>query len=495
MWAKHRDLANASHMSLEAKLREFPHFSDFVEIKQRSTLQSSANDNAASEGKLSPAEDEPHTASATTAAATAPTPALANPASVDSPFAPAFSDGPEFSRSAYTAPAVSAGLAAAAQTPKRSISPPDAAGAEGLVANVSASSGLYSRKSSSPSLSRPQSSRPRKKLPRLHIASHQQYRLYQSHPHSYAGYHTSPGMAGPESAGPMYSNRQPVSSLPIGHHRTQSSQVPFQHYADHPPPLSTVQTAIPEQHYHQHHHHHHQQQFRHHQQQQQHQYPTMTTTPTAPRQPVEHVRRSSLSSILAPGIDHEAVRPQSAVTPAKTLGSSSLHHLLSPAATHTSTDTTPYMPALSGQLATEHRVGSLQLSRRNSIASAAAIPTSGSRTLPLGAGANAAERSLYAQKDTAIADLPDVLQRIDTMDGFGSAQAQDAQVDLLVDRMRSLVSSSPVQEISSVAQQIMSYIESESRRRQQQSERHHKIVLALAGIISGSSSPVTESSG
>ncbi|KAJ1956307.1 hypothetical protein EC988_001419 [Linderina pennispora] len=41
MWAKHRDLANATHMSWDAKLREFPHYSEFVEIKQRSSMQSS----------------------------------------------------------------------------------------------------------------------------------------------------------------------------------------------------------------------------------------------------------------------------------------------------------------------------------------------------------------------------------------------------------------------------------------------------------------------
>ncbi|KAJ1870637.1 hypothetical protein LPJ55_004527, partial [Coemansia sp. RSA 990] len=36
MWAKHRDLVNASHMGLDAKLREFPHFSEFCAIRQRS---------------------------------------------------------------------------------------------------------------------------------------------------------------------------------------------------------------------------------------------------------------------------------------------------------------------------------------------------------------------------------------------------------------------------------------------------------------------------
>ncbi|KAJ2828293.1 hypothetical protein IWW50_001462 [Coemansia erecta] len=39
MWAKHRDLANASHMSADAKLREFPHFAEFAAIRLRSTPQ------------------------------------------------------------------------------------------------------------------------------------------------------------------------------------------------------------------------------------------------------------------------------------------------------------------------------------------------------------------------------------------------------------------------------------------------------------------------
>ncbi|KAJ2720082.1 hypothetical protein GGI07_004831 [Coemansia sp. Benny D115] len=38
MWAKHRDLVNASHMSLDAKLREFPHFTEFAAIRQRTSV-------------------------------------------------------------------------------------------------------------------------------------------------------------------------------------------------------------------------------------------------------------------------------------------------------------------------------------------------------------------------------------------------------------------------------------------------------------------------
>ncbi|KAJ1942060.1 hypothetical protein GGF37_003281, partial [Kickxella alabastrina] len=59
MWAKHRDLVNASHMGIDAKLREFPHFVEFTAIRQRSTNQS-AGTNEGSEGDITPSmEDRP----------------------------------------------------------------------------------------------------------------------------------------------------------------------------------------------------------------------------------------------------------------------------------------------------------------------------------------------------------------------------------------------------------------------------------------------------
>ncbi|KAJ2087285.1 hypothetical protein EV179_004900 [Coemansia sp. RSA 487] len=58
MWAKHRDLANASHMSLDAKLREFPHFSQFTAIRQRGSQQHPTHPNEGPEGKLMPSEDD-----------------------------------------------------------------------------------------------------------------------------------------------------------------------------------------------------------------------------------------------------------------------------------------------------------------------------------------------------------------------------------------------------------------------------------------------------
>ncbi|KAJ2159846.1 hypothetical protein GGF46_002737 [Coemansia sp. RSA 552] len=64
MWAKHRDLANASHMGLDAKLREFPHFTEFAAIRQRGSqhqqLQLHASANERSEGKRTPLGDDRH---------------------------------------------------------------------------------------------------------------------------------------------------------------------------------------------------------------------------------------------------------------------------------------------------------------------------------------------------------------------------------------------------------------------------------------------------
>ncbi|KAJ2870152.1 hypothetical protein GGH93_005790 [Coemansia aciculifera] len=61
MWAKHRDLVNALHMSHDAKLREFPYFSDFLGIRQRSSLhvphQSTTQQQETSEGKATPSDD------------------------------------------------------------------------------------------------------------------------------------------------------------------------------------------------------------------------------------------------------------------------------------------------------------------------------------------------------------------------------------------------------------------------------------------------------
>ncbi|PIA12897.1 hypothetical protein COEREDRAFT_17886 [Coemansia reversa NRRL 1564] len=66
MWAKHRDLVNASHMSPDAKLREFPHFSEFSAIRQRGSLHQQTQHAGAidvSEGKRTPHDDDHHTPS------------------------------------------------------------------------------------------------------------------------------------------------------------------------------------------------------------------------------------------------------------------------------------------------------------------------------------------------------------------------------------------------------------------------------------------------
>ncbi|KAJ2612479.1 hypothetical protein H4S08_002676 [Coemansia sp. RSA 1365] len=66
MWAKHRDLVNASHMSPDAKLREFPHFSEFSAIRQRGSLHQQTQHAGAidvSEGKHTPHDDDRRTSS------------------------------------------------------------------------------------------------------------------------------------------------------------------------------------------------------------------------------------------------------------------------------------------------------------------------------------------------------------------------------------------------------------------------------------------------
>ncbi|KAJ2659081.1 hypothetical protein IWW48_003710 [Coemansia sp. RSA 1200] len=72
MWAKHRDLANASHMGLDAKLREFPHFSQFSAIRQRSSQQHHTHPHEGSEGKLTPSEDDRRASASASASAVPP---------------------------------------------------------------------------------------------------------------------------------------------------------------------------------------------------------------------------------------------------------------------------------------------------------------------------------------------------------------------------------------------------------------------------------------
>ncbi|KAJ2778825.1 hypothetical protein H4R18_004375 [Coemansia javaensis] len=62
MWAKHRDLANATHMSPEAKLREFPHFAKFSAIKRRGSQQGPPVQQA--QGQPPHANDSPETSRA-----------------------------------------------------------------------------------------------------------------------------------------------------------------------------------------------------------------------------------------------------------------------------------------------------------------------------------------------------------------------------------------------------------------------------------------------
>ncbi|KAJ1930864.1 hypothetical protein FBU59_006906 [Linderina macrospora] len=72
-------------------------------------------------------------------------------------------------------------------------------------------------------------------------------------------------------------------------------------------------------------------------------------------------------------------------------------------------------------------------------------------------------------------------------------RSERQHIDSLVERMRNMTSLASPSEMSGVAQQILSYVETESRRRQMQSERHDRIVSTLAEIIASTpaSTPIT----
>ncbi|KAJ2220657.1 hypothetical protein EV180_004924 [Coemansia sp. RSA 518] len=89
-------------------------------------------------------------------------------------------------------------------------------------------------------------------------------------------------------------------------------------------------------------------------------------------------------------------------------------------------------------------------------------------------------------------DLPRMLHRLDcSLDCDSDAHSAESAVDSVIERMRALASNAPLADISSAAQQIIGYVERESRRRQQQSDRHHTVVAALADILTRSGASTT----
>ncbi|KAJ2465966.1 hypothetical protein GGI02_004529, partial [Coemansia sp. RSA 2322] len=77
--------------------------------------------------------------------------------------------------------------------------------------------------------------------------------------------------------------------------------------------------------------------------------------------------------------------------------------------------------------------------------------------------------------------------------GF-DAKREDASVDSMVECMRALASTASLAEVAGAVQQIMGYVERESRRRDAQSERHHRVVAALAAILAQSAASSTAAS-
>ncbi|KAJ2389030.1 hypothetical protein GGI23_005923, partial [Coemansia sp. RSA 2559] len=103
----------------------------------------------------------------------------------------------------------------------------------------------------------------------------------------------------------------------------------------------------------------------------------------------------------------------------------------------------------------------------------------------------------------SITDIPSLLRQADSSascysafdsDDYGQdahAAAASQSIDSIIERMRVLAGTSTSTDISTAAQQIMSYVERESRRRHIQSERHLHVVCALAEVVSRSSADTT----
>ncbi|KAJ2859808.1 hypothetical protein FB639_005723, partial [Coemansia asiatica] len=121
-------------------------------------------------------------------------------------------------------------------------------------------------------------------------------------------------------------------------------------------------------------------------------------------------------------------------------------------------------------------------------------------------GSGMSSRAHLSGSQMSIDDIPELLQQLDRStaaegehapydndhnddddsNGFGSYDPHKSTAlseEAVVERMRMLAGTSSPTAISNAAQQIMGYVERESRRRQIQSERHHRMVAALADIL------------
>ncbi|KAJ2698457.1 hypothetical protein FB645_005634 [Coemansia sp. IMI 203386] len=374
MWAKHRDLANASHMGLEAKLREFPHFTDFAAIRQRSSHQQTGC-NDGSEGKLTPAADDRRAA-----LPAAPAALPFAPAAVEEPASVAHYAHSHGNQRAAMSPAVGP----VDRWPSGSGRPhvhPDSGAQADPSTGAAAFSGSYAHQAH-------------------HQPAHTNSHMYpQQHAYGYSyGYSYSYGHSS-SSSHAADQDKQPSMPLPLS-----------KDSAEHQPQLRTD--------------------------------PPSSSS-------------SALHNLLAPLPTHP---PEPSHTAA-----------INSADASTSTTAVPD--------ASRHAQGAAKGIHYASLSRSAM-----------------SSRAHHSDSQMSIDDIPELLHQLDRSVAAGGESAgygennDDASraalsEDAVVERMRTLAESSSPTAISNAAQQIMGYVERESRRRQLQSERHHRMVAALADIL------------
>ncbi|KAJ2000737.1 hypothetical protein GGI06_005897, partial [Coemansia sp. S85] len=180
--------------------------------------------------------------------------------------------------------------------------------------------------------------------------------------------------------------------------------------------------------------------------------------------------QASLASILSPPLSSNARHYP--------VSSSTLHHLLSPAP---------------GPADVKPRIDSSQASP--AAYAHAAIPGSSEHS------------QQQQQRGQSIRDIAGLLHHLDqASDNYDDDDDDDIDIDIDIDsdsidkssgvdgmiaRMRVLASEASAPDVSSAVYLIMNYVERESRRRHMQSERHHRVVAALADILTQSTASST----
>ncbi|KAI9502631.1 hypothetical protein BX070DRAFT_226542 [Coemansia spiralis] len=401
MWAKHRDLANASHMSLEAKLREFPHFSHFSAIRQRSSQQHSLP-NEGSEGKLTPSEDDRRM------------PSIAASASL-----PSISAEPTLSSTSAHAPP---NTSAAPRWGHREL-PAAAATAVG-------DSTMYNQHHHRHHNDQAAYSSESPPIPATRDIAEEHHSRFASN--YYPRDEDSPKMHSKYTAGStlktLGSNQSSLASILTADPSRNDSPFPEIN-------LERGQCATPK----------------------------------------------AGSSYTHSKEIHPTMGPQAHCTPASSLANAVSSMAMEPAAT-------TGMGSLVDAMPQEHSTSIYDiptLLRRidsSSSSSYAAIDIVGND-----------EGEEYSHHHDNRGSIQ-YHRHHGSNTGNQSKQSRSpsiASVDSMIERMKMLASTSSSTDISNAAQQIMGYVERESKRRQMQSERHHRIVIALAEILSRSSASST----